>query len=82
MPEVCRRGISLSYGLLAYVVRLLPTGTQESVTADLVEQLLQQVALLIDRILLRHTALSGESPIFINWGGIEPRSAPSLMFQP
>ncbi len=61
MPEVCRRGISLSYGLLAYVVRLLPTGTQETVTADLVKQVLQQMPLLIDWILLRHTALSGES---------------------
>ncbi len=82
MPEVCRKGIGLNYRLLASAVRSPSTGTQESVTADLVEQLLQQVALLIDRILLRHTALSGESPIFINWGGIEPRSAPSLMFQP
>ena len=60
MPEVCRRGISLNYGLLAYVVRLLPTGTQETVTVDLVKQVLQQMPLLIDWILLRHTALSGE----------------------
>ncbi len=67
MPEVCRRGISLNYGLLAYVVRLLPTGTQETVTADLVKQLLQQMPLLIDRILLRHTALSGESLGFQEW---------------